>query len=177
MNTTHQAVEAAEHPGADLTAKEQTPLQKELAMAKALAKIDRAEAALTLPQEVAAEVGNAEISLLELISELEDAAAEYAHEMSGRAELDKLVACRAKVSDAVRLLSGLAASRSPAPAGGAGGVDAVWLRAKTAMRPENAWEVVAPGSINAIPYVPATQAQPSPHPAVGGSGGDVGAVK
>lgn len=129
--------------------------------------------ALTLPQEVAAEVGNAEISLLELISELEDAAAEYAHEMSSRAERDKLVACRAKVSGAVRLLSALAASRSPAPAGVAGGVDAPTdeqimryvggpLTSVSDNRPlGQQWDQVC----HLVRIVlAATQAQPSPHP-------------
>lgn len=53
-------------------------------------------------------LGDAEISLLELISELEDAAAERAHEMSGRKQIDRLVACRVRVSNAVRHLSGAA---------------------------------------------------------------------
>lgn len=138
--------------------------------ARSAVRLNRA--ALTLPQEVAAEVGEPKLNWRKLVGWWEIEPKEWD-------DLKSIV------------IEMFAASRSPAPAGVAGGVDASWgeWQQRRRARPWAPWsewyatsketydraleEQNADGEDRCVEvrHMSATQAQPSPHPAVGGSGG------
>jgi hypothetical protein len=206
-DTTHQAVEAAEREKFDQTWRETlsitiAPSAKSIALQGWLAR-----AALTLPQEVAAEVGLKFGPDEDGIVWPEPAITTPSPNL---AEYFSAPQVRAMIA---------AASRSPAPAGVAGGVDANWpvyrengsLDWNKCPFPHNFGKPLGFALVtNADRHIPfmldggahtfksdadkvlaqpeykdthhivelwpaATQAQPSPHPAVGGSGGATGA--